>query len=60
MNSWKKKKIEKLIFWQFFVEKSQVLPIFEKILSHIYKKSALENSVFQQTTAKEGASFADF
>ena len=32
---------------------SQILPIFEEILPHIYKKSALKNSVFQQPTAKK-------
>ena len=40
------------------LEMSQILQIFEEIVSHIY--IALENSVFQQPTANKGANFADF
>ena len=36
-----------------FLEKAQILSVFEEIILHIYKKSALENLVYQQPTAKK-------
>ena len=37
------------------LEKSQILLIFEEIILHFYKKSALENSVIEQSTTKKRA-----
>ena len=54
----KKKKISSNSKSYYFDNLSRILPISKAVILCIYKKSALENSAFQQPTAKIGANFA--